>query len=234
MVEFLLKNSASVNLDTRGVTPLHGAYENRRYKVMQYLLDNDADVNYFSDSVDCLIFRACYDNDTEAVAILLKSKNIELNTTVEVKVDVETIKSTPLITACSNGNYKIVKSLLDKKANVNYCAEDEMSPLFVACRYNHEDVVQVLLERGADVNLCRLSDNYSPLSIACRENFDKIVKHLLHKHADANLCGIDNTSPLFFALENKNAQIYQLLVKWDADKDLASYQYSIRHKETLI
>lgn len=214
IVEILLRGSAEVNLDKDGVSPLHIAYANKRYTIMQCLLDNGADVNYSSNSVHCLLYRACYDGDFRAVGISLKAKDIKVNTHVEYR-------STPLLIACKEGYYHIVKLLLDNEADVNFCGFlNDTSPLFAACRFNKKDIVQLLLDKGANMNLCRGGDDYSPLSIACRENLEDIVELLLNKKADANLCGNDKTSPLYFASANNNEKILDLLLKGGADVNL--------------
>ena len=60
---------------------------------------------------------------------------------------------TPLLYACENGHYVIVRLLLDKNANINLASNTGRNAMIVAM-YNHSqntDLLNLLIERNADV-----------------------------------------------------------------------------------
>lgn len=75
---------------------------------------------------------------------------------------------TPLATAASAGDKRIVRLLLSRGADVNekglgFCGEggdsfDLETPLNWAATQGHPDIVRLLLQRGADVNTVKISD----------------------------------------------------------------------------
>ena len=58
--------------------------------------------------------------------------------------------STPLKPACYDGRFKIVKYLVDQRADVNTVNYQKHTCLMTACHAGHYEVVQYLLEKGAD------------------------------------------------------------------------------------
>ena len=60
--------------------------------------------------------------------------------------------NTPLIAACESNNYKIVKYLIEKGADVNQENKDGVTPLMTACFNGNINIVKYLVENGADIN----------------------------------------------------------------------------------
>ena len=58
---------------------------------------------------------------------------------------------TPLFAACKAGNYKMVKLLVEKGANVSAVNKNNETPLFAACRKGDLEIVEFLVEKGANV-----------------------------------------------------------------------------------
>lgn len=94
---------------------------------------------------------------------------------------------TPLIWAASNGDYEIVKLLLDSGADINAFNRDGHTALtftvlnigLVLNEGRHIDVIELLIERGADINWKSKMEG-TPLKIA--EDFDlKEVGEILKK-----------------------------------------------------
>ena len=61
-------------------------------------------------------------------------------------------EETPLIKACYNGNYKIVKLLLENGADVNRQNDCRETPLFISCG-EKLSIVKLLVEKKAKINL---------------------------------------------------------------------------------
>ncbi|KAL0967663.1 hypothetical protein UPYG_G00255190 [Umbra pygmaea] len=70
-----------------------------------------------------------------------------------VPVDVkDRFYKTPLMTACSSGNYHVAQFLLNMGADVNACDQYMWTPLHHACHAGQLDIMELLVERGAAVD----------------------------------------------------------------------------------
>ncbi|XP_078311884.1 uncharacterized protein LOC144618852 isoform X2 [Crassostrea virginica] len=166
----------------------------------QFLLDNCADVNFFSTS--------------ETTVALTGLKRL-------IQADEFTlIGVSPLYLACKRGLTKIVQSLVKKMADVNFLSK-EGTPLHAASEYGSYSIVQLLLENGAEINLG--SDNVgSALHMACKAGNDSVVKLLLDKCADINSCFQNVGSPLYVACDNGRDSIIHLLLERGAEVNTSS------------
>ena len=108
--------------------------------------------------------------------------------------------------ACDNGNFDIVKLLLDHDALIH------SRDLRVACEYNHLEVVSLLLARGANVNAqCGVHGN-TPLTAALREGHLEITSLLLDRGADVNAQERDGDTPLIIAVDKGHLEFARLLL----------------------
>ena len=61
-------------------------------------------------------------------------------------------RTTPLITAATNGHFNIVRTLVEQDhADVNTCDNTGKSPLMWACQNGHTNIVEYLINKGANV-----------------------------------------------------------------------------------
>jgi len=94
--------------------------------------------------------------------------------------------STPIISACSRGDMKIVNLLLQFDADVNIPEKNNFTCLHWACTLGNETLVRLLLSHNADT-LFRDNTNMTPVLRAKTEGNIEIVK-LLNDH----FCNIHN------------------------------------------
>jgi ankyrin repeat protein len=95
-------------------------------------------------------------------------------------------EGTRLCDACAGGNLSLVRSLVDKGANIDaVCSPGSRTPLHCAVLSENMDVIQYLLSKKPRVNVQNVG-GMTPLHIACdRKNCD-IALLLIHKGADIN------------------------------------------------
>lgn len=81
---------------------------------------------------------------------------------------------TALMFAAGNGFVSVIKCLLDRKATLEACDNNEQTALFYAVKENHLDAVQVLIEAGA---LVEAKDRYgtTPKLLAQQLGFDNLL-----------------------------------------------------------
>lgn len=129
------------------------------------------------------------------------------------------VNSTPLLTACENGNTSEVSHLLEATSNVNEKGVFE-TPLTAACRHGHAAIVEMLLKMNADVNL---SDCFgTPLTAACRHGNLIVVELLIKAGADVDKFS-KYDSPLTAACRQNHLRIVKTLLKAGAKIDQRDY-----------
>ncbi|XP_063448238.1 uncharacterized protein LOC134727781 [Mytilus trossulus] len=118
--------------------------------------------------------------------------------------------------SCYMGTIDLVKWLISRNSDVNYCTENGWFPLLWASQEGHVDVVNELLQRSADVNKCNNNDA-SPLYIASQEGYVDVVKELLQHSADVNKCNNNGASPLSIASQEGHVNVVKELLQHSAD-----------------
>ncbi|VDI76645.1 Hypothetical predicted protein, partial [Mytilus galloprovincialis] len=194
-----------------GDTPLIGACCYGYTDMVQWMLQNDVDVDQCRDDGATGLFMASHEGHTEIVKLLLeKNPNVDL---------CNKIGCSPLYWASYKGHTDIVKLLLEKDPNVDLCDKDGCSPLYWASYKGHTDIVKLLLEKNPNVDLCH-KDGYSPLYWASYKGHTDIVKLLLEKNHNVDICDKDGRSPLNTASDEGHIDIVKLLLEKDPNVDL--------------
>ncbi|KAL7872719.1 hypothetical protein AOLI_G00117900 [Acnodon oligacanthus] len=76
----------------------------------------------------------------------------------QVPVDVkDPFYKTPLMTACSSGNYQMAKFLIRLGADINACDQFNWTPLHHACHAGQVDIIDLLVQSGAVVEAVALN-----------------------------------------------------------------------------
>uniref|UniRef100_A0A672HHS3 Ankyrin repeat and EF-hand domain containing 1a n=1 Tax=Salarias fasciatus TaxID=181472 RepID=A0A672HHS3_SALFA len=114
----------------------------------------------------------------------LQSLDLAFSQGVPVDVQDEFYK-TPLMVACSSGNYEVVQYLLSKGASVNTCDQFFWTPLHHAASSGHVEIVELLVAAGATVNGQALSGG-TPLMRAIESSQSSCVDFLIKAGASVN------------------------------------------------
>lgn len=143
------------------------------------------------------------------------------------------IEDTPLITAAQHGHTKIVKLLLNAKADPNlkrdaFSAHNldpfnenvgrhklinvDYTALMLAAKNNHPDIVKLLLDAKAEPNAQNHYKN-TALILAAIEGHPEIIKLLLNAGADPNIKNHENVTALLEAAARGHTEIVKQLLK---------------------
>ncbi|XP_063448222.1 uncharacterized protein LOC134727766 [Mytilus trossulus] len=125
-------------------------------------------------------------------------------------------KDIALAGSCYMGSIDLVKWLIRRNSDINYCREDSWFPLLWASQEGHVDVVKELLQHSAEINKCN-NNGTSPLYIASEEGHVDVVKELLQHSADVNKCDNNDASPLYIASQNGHVHVVKELLQHSAD-----------------
>lgn len=180
------------SVDSHGYMPLHLTARAGHVKLVELLLDSDANINA-QNSVTPLYLAAKHDKES-VVALLLKRgadpnlKNdsgmtalhlavlYRFGSVVELLLEYGADVSirdrhgvTVLHVAAENGDDILTKALLKKDADINARNDYGITPLHLSAKYGHVSVVEILLNEGADI-AAENSDGYTALYLAARRN----------------------------------------------------------------
>ena len=121
--------------------------------------------------------------------------------------------------AAALGRTGRLRTLLDEDAAlVDATAADGFRPLALAAFFGHEEGVRLLLERGADVGARGTGEiRTTALEAASSADDTAIARVLLDAGADPRSAQPGGVTPLHAAAQNRNRELYDLLVERGAD-----------------
>ena len=120
--------------------------------------------------------------------------------------------------ACEDGDYKAVKKLVRKGADVNYVNPNKKNktPLMEACKCLSEPIVKFLIEKNADLNLTD-TDGWNCLHWIAFKGHAKIMILLLEKGANFMQKSTSGSTPYDVATQltsQKKTQCEFVLKQW--------------------
>ncbi|KAH8424343.1 ankyrin repeat domain-containing protein [Aspergillus melleus] len=214
LAELLIKRSAKIEArDDDGWVPLYGAAIEGKADVVKLLLEWDADPNAKRPDGWTPLLAALRHNFQEIIDLLLDCDEINVST-------VNDEGCSPLMMASEYSSVDVVRSLLEKNADINVRDQDGWAPILTALRYRNEDVITTLLAQDPDVHF-QNSDEYTPLLMACRHSTANVVQQLIDRKVDVNKTNNSNESELHVLAYNENrtdiGQITEKLLGYGAN-----------------
>ncbi|XP_050409271.1 serine/threonine-protein phosphatase 6 regulatory ankyrin repeat subunit C [Patella vulgata] len=224
----LLQGGGLDVLDTNKKTLLHYACQYSTLMAVQYLIDNNCNVNCVDKDNGTPLFNCCYSNAPQAVE---KMKVLVSN---GAKLDVTDIDNESLLhAACCQSTVDVVQYLIDNNCNVN-CVGGmyNRTPLFYCCEIDAPQAVEkmkVLVSNGANLDITDI-DNTSLLHIACSLSTVDVVQYLIDNNCNVNCVGGKyNKTPVFYCCERDAPQAVekmQVLVSNGANLDITDIDNS--------
>lgn len=165
--------------DETGDTPLILAASSGNQELVQFLLNEGAEVDATNKSGDNALICASERPGNTALLKLLLDMGTGINSKNE-------LGRTALIEAASIGDLPNVVLLLQHNPDVNIVTREEETALTFAVVYEYPDIVKVLTEAGADVNWKSKKGWWTPLTYAVYSRNVEIVGLLIDAGADPN------------------------------------------------
>lgn len=132
-------------------------------------LDKGNDINKQYDKGYTLLFYAIKNDRTYKVAKYLLDRGANPN------LEFENI--TPLMYSVAYQNHKVIKDLIEHKANINYVSSEKQTALTFAIRGRDKKALQLLINHGANPGL-KIYDNYTAIDLAKEENIREVLEVL--------------------------------------------------------
>lgn len=133
----------------------------------------------------------------------------------------DSMGDTPLNSAAKNGQLKVVKFLLDNKANIEARDGVDQTPLLNAAQGEKRDILELLIERGADVNAVTQSaigrQGYGALHYAAAAGNKAIAELLLAHGAKVDARDASGATPLMVSVGKGFKSVAEMLIARGAD-----------------
>lgn len=198
-----LLNKTNINTPNEyGMTPLMYASKYNKINIVNYLLNNKADIrieNKNQYNYTALEEACTSNNNLEIVKILLD---------IGADINHKTLnRMTPIMIATNLGQNKIVEELINRGADVNVDANNDSTPFSIAINKGYIEIVKLIINApNFDINFLDINRN-TPLMLATIKNNFEIVKILVEKGARINFTNNMNQTPLLYAkISNTNNQ----------------------------
>lgn len=128
------------------------------------------------------------------------------------KIPTNSIYSIALIFAAKEGNAKLIKQLLAKRADTKAINSHGNTALIMACQESNLEIVNLLIHAGSDIHAANAIGN-TGLLYAAYNGRSEIVKSLVHAGAQPNVSNTQGNTPLIYAAYNGYLAILQFLIE---------------------
>ncbi len=180
---------------------------------------------------------ACREGNLEQIRSLIESK-IDINSiTEDFDNKYYNYRTSPLLTAITQGNEHVVRLLLEKQASLQVRPYNNNYPLIAACKKGNKEIIRLLIHAKADINQVYDKDDiymHTALTIAASFPAVDITKTLLELKADPELKAM--ATPLVEAVFFKNIDCIQslLMAKADVNKTTLLTYYSDQFGKDIV
>ena len=193
-----------------GQTLLYHAAFKGYTDIVQFLLDNGADMMIADDNGNFPIHTASNKGQVRCVELLIKKgANVDLLNRKNL---------TPLHFAVCGDQYETTKLLINYGANVNSRNKGN-SYLYNASSHGNLLMVELLLQCGAIIDIPGRTATNSALHVASTKGHYKVISCLLNRGASLTLKD-EKFSPLFTAIHHKRLEAVDVLLDAGADPNV--------------
>ncbi|KAJ8686975.1 hypothetical protein QAD02_022769 [Eretmocerus hayati] len=218
IVKLLLAKGANAKTITRyGYTPLQIACSKGLDNIAKLLLDHDAEIDFVGESGKSALHLAVERGCLEIVEnILQRAPDINSHKNVE-RLDCRVLHQ----------HDEVFKKILDTllQYGISIKLDDLFNPKFFHCtiREGYTRIVQDFLDCGANVDmLCDISpdEGFTPIHSAMKYNQNEVAELLIKHGADVNIRDRFGKVPIFYAIENNNSKVLDILFSTNQDVEI--------------
>lgn len=206
-----LNNGFDINvMNKNGENAVNVAIASGSYYVLQYLIDNGANLNSTSDTGIPPLSQAVLEYNKQAIDILLNSKKVDM-----YYVWGEMWTGSPLYIACSKANVYALEKMVEHGADLNYdFSEYNAVPLVhYALSYkqfikneDYRELIAFLILNKADIN-AKNNQGQTPLMVALKNGDIDAFNALTAGGADVTIKDNNGKTALFYAESLKGSSM---------------------------
>lgn len=207
--------------------PLHGAAAYDRVEMIEYLIEEDFDIDELDANGQTPIMAAARNNKARAANALIRA---------EADLSIRTANNHDVFSlAAVSGSVDVLGVLLNSE-QFSVRSPSAESGLRVAARESKIPVIAFLISRGVNPNAQVRDVGTTPLMLAAGEGHDNAVKEILKANVDLNLKNNRGETALIMAASNGKKEVVKLLVRAGADKSITdnngrtALDYAIQNK----
>lgn len=216
----------------RGESALHYAARNGYRHLVEFLLDEGADMSSINTEGFTPV-EVAMKHDYRSIVELMVAKGAEVSIHIAAYLgDVDqlsyfkggsdvTIKdhenNTPLHYAAMSGSKKVSQLLITRGANINAKGKDGATPLHIAAKEGHRDLVEFLIGKGANIDARDDTWDETPLHWAAYDGHKGVVELLIAKGANIHVKDKDGYTPLHWTVDAGHGDVAELLLAKGAD-----------------
>ncbi|KAL3521281.1 hypothetical protein ACH5RR_019430 [Cinchona calisaya] len=221
--------------DKEGRTPLHLAASRGHLGCAKVLVGAGANVDARSIDGRTPLFRAAANGHRQMVEMLMEmlaNPNIAENDLGRSAIDVardrghnEIVRileqGESVLHAARRGELKLLESLLDKGASMNFCDQHGLTAIHMAAIKGHKDAVMTLVEFGADLE-CQDAEGHTPLHLAVEGGCFETVEVLINRGANVNAKSKKGATPLYISRMMQYEDMSRFLIDKGAVSSVSS------------
>lgn len=183
-----LKRGFDINaMNKNGENAVNVAIASGSYYVLQFLIDNGANLNSTSDTGIPPLSQAIIEYNKQAIDILLNSKKVDM---YYVWGDMWT--GSPLYIACSKANVYALEKMVENGADLNYDFSEYNAVPLIHYALNYKQFIK-------------------------NEEYKELIAFLILNKADINAKNNQGQTPLMVALKNGDIDAFNALIAGGAD-----------------
>lgn len=185
--EFLNKGFDINAMNKKGENAVNAAIASGSYFVLQFLIDNGANLNSTTDTGIPPLSQAILEYNKQAVDILLNSKKVDM---YYVWGDMWT--GSPLYIACSKANVYALEKMVENGADLNYDFSEYNAVPLMHYALNYKQFIK-------------------------NEEYRELIAFLILNKVDINAKNSQGQTPLMAALKNGDIDAFNALIAGGAD-----------------
>lgn len=135
-----------------------------------------------------------------------------INEGMDVNIRDPKLGRTPLMIAVTTNNLRLLKKLIEEKANLELKDKQGMSALLYAARDGNMETAKLLIKAGADVNTAN-NKGKTALMMAIHRLHPEIALYLLASGANPVLADKAGNTPLMEAADHEEPAVAQVLLE---------------------
>ena len=237
---FLVEHGVDVTApDNHGSTPLHLAAESGQVGVARILVDRDANATAKDNNGSTPLHLASYQTRMEFVQFIINhsadvtARDKEGLTPLHLafgpryvflaiflykapQITDRIIYGPGSITSVSWVGVEVIRSLVERGADVAAQDNNGLTPLHLASSWGHMDLACLLVERGADVT-AQSKHGLTPLHLALKRGYVEVARFLVERGADATARHNNGLTPLHLASFLGDTEPVQFILEHGAD-----------------